>query len=76
MDMGGICIGCTMPGFPDRFSPIFASPRFEGAGSPRAKGGFLRRVRSARSRPAPARDRRPTQLSGSLRFDRSSAGSA
>ncbi len=23
MNMGGICIGCTMPGFPDKFSPIY-----------------------------------------------------
>ncbi len=26
MNQGGICIGCTMPGFPDKFAPFYASP--------------------------------------------------
>jgi hydrogenase small subunit len=26
MSQGGICIGCTMPGFPDKFSPFYAAP--------------------------------------------------
>lgn len=26
MDVGGICIGCTMPGFPDKFSPFYKEP--------------------------------------------------
>ncbi|MFN2455244.1 MAG: hydrogenase expression protein HypE [Pyrinomonadaceae bacterium] len=26
MQMGGICIGCTMPGFPDKFSPFYKAP--------------------------------------------------
>lgn len=26
MQMGGVCIGCTMPGFPDKFSPLFSKP--------------------------------------------------
>ena len=26
MQMGGVCIGCTMPGFPDKFSPRGAAP--------------------------------------------------
>jgi hydrogenase small subunit len=26
MNTGGICIGCTMPGFPDRFAPFYAKP--------------------------------------------------
>lgn len=26
MQMGGVCIGCTMPGFPDKFSPMYAKP--------------------------------------------------
>jgi len=25
-NVGGICIGCTMPGFPDKFAPFFAEP--------------------------------------------------
>lgn len=56
MSMGGICIGCTMPGFPDRFSPLFERPEFQAAeGSHRTAGGFLRRLRSARShRTSPA----------------------
>ncbi|MBI5301725.1 MAG: hydrogenase expression protein HypE [Chloroflexi bacterium] len=26
MNVGGICIGCTMPGFPDRFAPFYQRP--------------------------------------------------
>jgi hydrogenase small subunit len=26
MKAGGVCIGCTMPGFPDRFSPFYSRP--------------------------------------------------
>jgi hydrogenase small subunit len=26
MSQGGICIGCTMPGFPDKFSPFYKTP--------------------------------------------------
>ena len=26
MNQGGICIGCTMPGFPDKFSPFYQKP--------------------------------------------------
>ncbi len=26
MNQGGICIGCTMPGFPDKFSPFYQEP--------------------------------------------------
>ncbi|HUF38235.1 MAG TPA: hypothetical protein VMN57_06920 [Anaerolineales bacterium] len=26
MNTGGICIGCTMPGFPDRFTPFYKKP--------------------------------------------------
>jgi hydrogenase small subunit len=26
MNTGGVCIGCTMPGFPDRFAPFYAKP--------------------------------------------------
>ncbi|HVB54928.1 MAG TPA: hypothetical protein VNE63_00650 [Candidatus Acidoferrales bacterium] len=25
-DVGGICIGCTMPGFPDKFMPLMNQP--------------------------------------------------
>lgn len=51
MSMGGICIGCTMPGFPDRFAPFFERPEPGfGADLPAVTqpvaGGFLRRMRS------------------------------
>ncbi len=26
MNQGGICIGCTMPGFPDKFTPFYKTP--------------------------------------------------
>ncbi|MHB8574501.1 MAG: NADH-quinone oxidoreductase subunit B family protein [Dehalococcoidia bacterium] len=26
MNTGGICIGCTMPGFPDKFAPFYKTP--------------------------------------------------
>ncbi|HBY97564.1 MAG TPA: hydrogenase expression protein HypE [Chloroflexi bacterium] len=26
MNTGGVCIGCTMPGFPDRFAPFYKQP--------------------------------------------------
>lgn len=26
MEAGGVCIGCTMPGFPDKFSPFYKTP--------------------------------------------------
>ncbi len=74
MDMGGICIGCTMPGFPDRFSPMLEQPRFEAQGSHRAAGGFLRRIRSAQGHHGPARHQRPTPgHRSSPRFYRSKA---
>jgi len=47
-NVGGICIGCTMPGFPDRFMP-FMSPHPLGLLSSRAArftyGPVLRRLR-------------------------------
>jgi hydrogenase small subunit len=47
MQMGGICIGCTMPGFPDKFSPIYEAPPgsvFSSTTS-RVVGSFIRRMR-------------------------------
>ena len=48
MNMGGICIGCTMPGFPDKFSPIYEVPpgSFFSSNTSRVAGGFIRRMRS------------------------------
>ncbi|MFN2388948.1 MAG: hydrogenase expression protein HypE [Actinomycetota bacterium] len=47
MQMGGICIGCTMPGFPDKFSPIYAAPpgSMISSNTSRVTGGFIRRMR-------------------------------
>ncbi len=47
MQMGGICIGCTMPGFPDKFAPIYAkSPgSLLSSNTCRVTGGFIRRMR-------------------------------
>jgi len=47
MQMGGICIGCTMPGFPDKFSPIYQAPpgSMISSTTSRVVGGFIRRMR-------------------------------
>jgi hydrogenase small subunit len=47
MQMGGICIGCTMPAFPDKFSPIFETPpgSLLSSNTSRVVGGFIRRIR-------------------------------
>jgi hydrogenase small subunit len=48
MNMGGICIGCTMPGFPDKFSPFYASSpgHLLSSNTSRVTGAFLRTLRS------------------------------
>ena len=47
MQMGGICIGCTMPGVPDKFSPFYAAPPGSMLSSNAARfiGSFVRRMR-------------------------------
>ncbi|HEX6596968.1 MAG TPA: hypothetical protein VF045_08535, partial [Acidimicrobiales bacterium] len=47
MNMGGICIGCTMPGFPDKFSPIYeiAPGSLLSSTTSRMVGGFIRKMR-------------------------------
>ena len=47
MNMGGICIGCTMPGFPDKFAPIYERPpgALLSTNTNRIMGGFIRRMR-------------------------------
>ena len=55
MSMGGICIGCTMPGFPDRYSPFVDGPPLPLAAEPavrRTAGGFARHLRLVRGRHA------------------------
>ena len=47
MNVGGKCIGCTMPGFPDKFTPYFKKPPgtlVSGTGS-KILGGVMRRLR-------------------------------
>src|SRR5579885_1943993 len=47
-NVGGICIGCTMPGFPDKFMPFMDEPpggKLSSAGS-KAYGNVIRRLRS------------------------------
>ncbi len=47
MNTGGICIGCTMPGFPDRFTPFYAKPPGANVSSSlsRIQGTFMRPLR-------------------------------
>src|SRR3954468_547427 len=52
MVAGGACIGCTMPGFPDKFSPFYKRPpgsRVSG-GVSRTYGSGIRRLRRATMR--------------------------
>ena len=41
-NVGGICIGCTMPGFPDKFMPFMDEP--PGAKASTAMVGFYGRL--------------------------------
>ena len=47
MNTGGICIGCTMPGFPDAFAPFYKAPpgSFVSGNVNRAIGSFIRPLR-------------------------------
>ncbi|MGH9847432.1 MAG: hydrogenase expression protein HypE, partial [Blastocatellia bacterium] len=47
MNTGGICIGCTMPGFPDRFAPFYKKPPGSAfsSNSSRTYGAVIRRLR-------------------------------
>ena len=47
MNTGGICIGCTMPGFPDAFAPFYKAPpgKTLSAAASRTVGFFMRRLR-------------------------------
>ncbi len=47
MNTGGICIGCTMPGFPDKFSPFYKRPpgSLVSTGASRTVGSFIRPLR-------------------------------
>jgi hydrogenase small subunit len=47
MVAGGACIGCTMPGFPDKYSPFYKSPPGSAisGGVSKVTGGGIRRLR-------------------------------
>jgi hydrogenase small subunit len=47
MKAGGVCIGCTMPGFPDSFSPFYKMPPGANLSTAGAKltGLFIRPLR-------------------------------
>jgi hydrogenase small subunit len=48
MNTGGICIGCTMPGFPDAFAPFYKKPPGTLVSSTlsRGTGGFISYLRN------------------------------
>ncbi len=47
MEAGGVCIGCTMPGFPDKFSPFYKTPpgSIMSTTASRTLGSVVRRLR-------------------------------
>ena len=52
MKAGGVCIGCTMPGFPDKFSPFYktAPGSLVSSGVSRTTGAVIRRLRRLSTR--------------------------
>ena len=54
MRAGGVCIGCTMPGFPDKFSPFYKTPPGAIVSTFAAKGvgAVVRRLRRLSNREA------------------------
>jgi hydrogenase small subunit len=52
MVAGGSCIGCTMPGFPDKFSPFYKAPpgSLLSGGMSRGYGALVRRLRRSTMR--------------------------
>ena len=48
--MGGICMACTMPGFPDKFMPFMDPDRWGAAASNFQKGAYGPVVRYMRRR--------------------------
>ena len=47
MNVGGACIGCTMPGFPDKFTPFYKAPpgSMVSSTASRLMGSFVRPLR-------------------------------
>ncbi|MDX6213044.1 MAG: hydrogenase small subunit, partial [Frankiales bacterium] len=56
--VGGICIGCTMPGFPDKFMPFMDEPP-GGKLSTTAVGTYGRTIRALRERTLNTLDKEP-----------------
>ena len=54
MEAGGVCIACTMPGFPDKFSPFYKAPPggVISTALSRGVGGVIRRLRRLSNRHA------------------------
>jgi len=52
MKAGGVCIGCTMPGFPDKFAPFYKTPpgAIVSTGLSRGVGAVVRRLRRMSNR--------------------------
>jgi hydrogenase small subunit len=52
MNTGGICIGCTMPGFPDAFAPFYKAPpgTLVSGSAARIVGGIMRPLRAITNR--------------------------
>ena len=48
MNTGGPCIGCTMPGFPDKFAPFYKTPpgAFFSSNTSKVTGGAIRKLRN------------------------------
>jgi hydrogenase small subunit len=66
-NVGGVCIGCTMPGFPDRFMPFMDTPRAGRLAAGAARFGYGPLVKRLRDRAirrkydAPPEPRAPSQ---------------
>ena len=58
-NVGGICIGCTMPGFPDKFMPFMDEPP-GGKLSSTASGLYGSVIRNLRGITARTVDKEPT----------------
>jgi len=66
MNVGGACIGCTMPGFPDKFTPFYKAPpgTFISATGAKLNGSFVRPLRQITQR----------KLNREVRWDKAGTG--
>jgi hydrogenase small subunit len=77
MVAGGACIGCTMPGFPDKYSPFYKAPPGSAisGGVSKITGGGIRRLRrmsmrAANREPIWDRDNDPSTAWGAVHGSR------